>query len=125
MIAPDDAMDLIESMKLAKEENFKFQYAYTIDEDRRLEHLFQCPVQSFDWHHKYGDVVVFDTTYKMNTYDMSCAIFVGIDNHGNMILFGCALLCNETTSTFKWLMKVFFPFSFDICTYTYLFICKC
>jgi len=40
MIAPDDAMDLIESMKLAKEENFKFQYAYTIDEDRRLEHLF-------------------------------------------------------------------------------------
>ena len=40
MIAPDDAMDLIESMKLSKEENIKFQYAYTIDEDKRLEHLF-------------------------------------------------------------------------------------
>ena len=84
-----------------------------IDEDRRLEHLFWCPVQSFDWYHKYGDVVVFDTTYKVNAYDMPCAIFVGIDNHENTILFRCALLRNETTSTFKWLMKVFFfPFLF-------------
>ncbi|KAL2923380.1 Protein FAR1-RELATED SEQUENCE 3 [Bienertia sinuspersici] len=34
-----------------------------------------------------------------------CAIFVGVDNHGKIILFGCALLRNEKTSTFKWLMK--------------------
>ncbi|GJV01026.1 protein FAR1-related sequence 11 [Tanacetum coccineum] len=52
-----------------------------------------------------GDVVVFDTTYKVNRYDMPCELFVGINNHGNTVLFGCALLRNEKTCTFKWLMK--------------------
>ncbi|XP_057248175.1 protein FAR1-RELATED SEQUENCE 11-like [Beta vulgaris subsp. vulgaris] len=67
--------------------------------------LFWCPAQSFDWYKKCGDVVVFDTTYKVNAYDMPCGIFVAIDNHGKTILFGCALLRNETTATFSWLMK--------------------
>ncbi|KAJ8441081.1 LOW QUALITY PROTEIN: hypothetical protein Cgig2_020372 [Carnegiea gigantea] len=115
MIAHDDAMGLIESVKLAKEENIKFQYACTIDEDRRLEHLFWCHVQSFDWchvqsfdwYHNYRDVVIFDTTYKVNAYNMPRVIFMGISNHENTILFRCALLHNETTSTFKWLMKTF------------------
>ncbi|KAL2936163.1 Protein FAR1-RELATED SEQUENCE 3 [Bienertia sinuspersici] len=63
--------------------------------------------QCFELYQKYGDVIVFDTTYKVNAYDMPCAIFVGVDNHGKTILFGCALLRNEKTSTFKWLMKTF------------------
>ncbi|KAL4325710.1 hypothetical protein GQ457_11G022740 [Hibiscus cannabinus] len=84
-----------------------FQYAFTVDEDRRLEHLFWCRSQSFDWYKKYGDVFVFDTTYRVNAYDMPCGIFVGIDNHGKTILFGCAILRNETTYAFKWLMKTF------------------
>ncbi|KAK9756380.1 hypothetical protein RND81_01G092900 [Saponaria officinalis] len=34
-------------------------------------------------------------------------IFIGIDNHGRTILFGCAFLQNETVKTFRWLMKTF------------------
>ncbi|GMI66525.1 FAR1-related sequence 11 [Hibiscus trionum] len=30
-----------------------------------------------------------------------------MNNHEKTILFGCAILRNETTSTFKWLMKTF------------------
>ena len=48
----------------------------------------------------------FYTTYKINAYDMPFGIFVGINNHGKTILFGCALFRNETTSAFQWLMKV-------------------
>ena len=55
---------------------------------------------------KNGDVIVFYTTYKVNTCDMPFGIFVGIDNHGKTIIFGYALLRNETTSVFRWLMKV-------------------
>uniref|UniRef100_A0A803N035 Protein FAR1-RELATED SEQUENCE n=1 Tax=Chenopodium quinoa TaxID=63459 RepID=A0A803N035_CHEQI len=102
----DDIKNLFEHMKLAKQESPLFQYAYTIDNENKLENLFWCRAQSFDCYQKYGDVVVFDTTYKVNSYNMPCGIFVGIDNHGKTILFGCALLRNETTSTFKWLMKV-------------------
>ena len=74
--------------------------------------MLWCPPQSFDWYNKKGDVVIFDMTYEVNTYDMPCAIFAGVDKHENSILFDCALLRNETTSTFKWLMKVLFFLSF-------------
>ncbi|GMI78098.1 FAR1-related sequence 11 [Hibiscus trionum] len=106
MIGADDAKNLMEYMKSAKQENKMFQYAFTVDGDRRLENLFWCQAQSFDWFKKYGDVVVFDTTYKVNAYDMPCGFFVGMDNHGKTILFGCAILRNKTTSTFKWLMRL-------------------
>ena len=54
--------------------------------------FFWLPPYSFDRYQKYGDVVVFDTTYKVNAYDMPFDIFVGVNNHGKMILFGCAIL---------------------------------
>jgi len=42
----------------------------------------------FDWYKKYGDIVVFDTTYKVNSYEMPFKIFVGMNNHEKTILFG-------------------------------------
>lgn len=102
----NDVSGLLNYCRLAKEENSKFQYAYTIDEEQKLEHIFWSPSSCFDWYQEYGDTVVFDTTYRVNSYDMPFGIFVGVNNHGKTILFGCALLRNETTKTFKWLMKV-------------------
>ena len=104
----NDAMDLLQFCKVAKERNSNFQYAFTTDEEKMLEHIFWSHFHSFDWYKKYGDVVVFDTTYKVNDYDMPFGIFVDVNNHGKSILFGCALLQNETTSAFQWLMKVLY-----------------
>ena len=89
-----------------KEENSRFQYAFTTDEENKLEHIFWSPNHCFDWYQKYGDVVVFYTIYKVNAYDMPFGIFVSVNNHGKTILFGCALLQNETASAFWWLMKI-------------------
>ena len=87
--------------------NSKFQYALTTDEKKILEHIFWLLPHSYDWHQKYRDAV-FYTTYKVNVYDMPFRNFVGVNNHGKMILFGCAILRNETTSAFRWLMKALF-----------------
>ena len=73
-----------------------------------MEHIFWSPTYCFDWYQKYGDVIVFYTTYKVNVYNMPFGIFVGVNNHGKTILFGCALLRNETTSVFRWLTKVLY-----------------
>ncbi|KAL4644214.1 hypothetical protein ACB092_02G147900 [Castanea dentata] len=105
MHAVNDTMDFLQFCKVAKERNSKFQYAFTTDEEKMLEHIFWSHSHSFDWYQKYGDVVVFYTTYKVNAYDMPFGIFVGVNNHGKTILFDCALLRSETTSTFRWLMK--------------------
>ncbi|GKC67363.1 protein FAR1-related sequence 11 [Tanacetum coccineum] len=95
MLGANDAMSLIHYMRSSKQKDSKFQYVYTVDEQRRLESLLWCHPKSFEWYEKYGDVVVFDTTYKVNAYDMPCALFVGVNNHGKTVLFGSALLCNE------------------------------
>ncbi|XP_074356326.1 uncharacterized protein LOC141696032 [Apium graveolens] len=105
--AKNDVLDFFEYCKIAKEENQNFQYSVTLDDERKVEHIFWSHAHCFTWYQLFGDDVVFDTTYKINAYDMPLGIFIGIDNHGRTILFGCALLRNETKSTFSWLMKVY------------------
>ena len=53
----------------------------------------------------FGDVVTFDTTYKTNKYDMPFAPFMGLNHRCQSILFGCALLQDETEQTFVWLFE--------------------
>jgi hypothetical protein len=80
---------------------------HTADKEKRLENIFWSPPRCFElYQDQYGEAVTFDTTYKVNTYNMLFGIFVGVDNHSRTILFGCALIRNETMSTFQWLMKV-------------------
>ena len=102
----NDAKEILEYCKSAKSKDLNFQYTFTLDSENRLEHIFWCPAHCFELYQKYGDVVVFDTTYKVNSYDMPFGIFVGIDNNGRTILLGCALLRNEKLITFEWLFKV-------------------
>ncbi|GAA0166043.1 hypothetical protein LIER_21291 [Lithospermum erythrorhizon] len=63
-----------------------------------VQHCFQA---------KFGDVVVFDTTYTINAYDMPFGIFIGMDYYGKTILFGCALLRDEMRVIFQWIMKLY------------------
>ncbi|KAL2498881.1 Protein FAR-RED ELONGATED HYPOCOTYL 3 [Abeliophyllum distichum] len=55
----------------------------------------------------FGDAVVFDTTYNTNKYSMIFAPFVGVNYHGQTILFACGLLTDETTESFVWLFSKF------------------
>ena len=52
MHAMNDAMDLLQFCKVAKERNSKFQYA-TTNEEKRLEYIFLLHPHSFDWYQKY------------------------------------------------------------------------
>lgn len=53
----------------------------------------------------FGDVVSFDITYITNKYKMPFAPFIGVNNHFQSTLLGCALVGKEETSTFVWLME--------------------
>ncbi|XP_039122024.1 protein FAR1-RELATED SEQUENCE 3-like [Dioscorea cayenensis subsp. rotundata] len=53
----------------------------------------------------FGDVISFNTTYLTNKYDMPFAPFVGVNHHGQTILFGCGLLSKEDTKTYIWLFN--------------------
>ena len=100
---PLRSLDAIKSLKYcndAKDENLVLQYAFPLDNEKKLEHIFRSSSQCFDWCQKFRDVVVFHTTYKVNSYEMPFGIFVDADNHGRTALFMCALLRNETISVY-------------------------
>jgi hypothetical protein len=41
----------------------------------------------------FGDVVVFDSTYRVNRYNLP---FIGIGHHRTTVMFGCGILSDET-----------------------------
>ena len=96
----------LEYFKSCKVEDPNLQYVLKVKEEGKPEHLFWSFPLCF-LNDKYGDVVVFDTIYKVNAYDMSCRVLIGINNHGKSVFIGCALLQNETMAPFKWLKKIF------------------
>ncbi|KAL6501354.1 hypothetical protein OROHE_025001 [Orobanche hederae] len=106
-ILEHDAINLLEYYKASKIDNPNFQFDYTVDEFGRLENIFWSPAHCFDMYQENGDSTGFDTTYRVNSYDMPFGIFIGTDNYGRTVLFGCALLRNESRATFCWLMKTF------------------
>ncbi|XP_059455217.1 protein FAR-RED IMPAIRED RESPONSE 1-like [Corylus avellana] len=56
----------------------------------------------------FGDVVSFDTTYRTNKEYRTLAIFVGFNHHREVVIFGTALLYDETIESFQWLFETFF-----------------
>jgi hypothetical protein len=55
----------------------------------------------------FGDVVTFDTTYRTNRYDMPLAMFVGCTIQLQCVVFAQALLRDERTDTFEWVLCQF------------------
>jgi len=104
----NDASDVLKLCKNLKDIDDAFKYEFTIDESNKLEHIMWAFGDSIRAYYSFGDVVVFYTTYRINRYDMPLGIWVGVDNHGNSIFFGCVLLKNEKISSLMWALKVIF-----------------
>ncbi|CAJ2640436.1 unnamed protein product [Trifolium pratense] len=73
----NDALDVLKLCKGLKELDDAFQYDYTIDENKKLEHIIWAFGDSIRAYESFGDVVVFDTTYRINRYDMPLGIWLG------------------------------------------------
>lgn len=52
-------------------------------------------------------MVIFDTTYNTNCYGLIFAPLMGVNNHGQTIIFAYAFLNNELIDSFVWLFNNF------------------
>ncbi|KAH6783378.1 hypothetical protein C2S52_008337 [Perilla frutescens var. hirtella] len=102
-----DAQSFIDMLGQDGTEDGDFFYRFKLDSDGRLSNVFWRDSMMYEDYHLYGDVVVFDTTYRTNKYNMICAPFVGLNNHKKNVMFGCAFLTDEKIDTFEWLFEVF------------------
>ncbi|XP_028086505.1 protein FAR1-RELATED SEQUENCE 5-like [Camellia sinensis] len=83
-----------------KKQNSNFFYVMNFGDDGYVRNFFWADARSRVTYEAFGDVVTFDTTYLMNKYDLPLALFVGVNHHGQSILFGCGLLSSEDTNTY-------------------------
>ncbi|KAB2599980.1 protein FAR1-RELATED SEQUENCE 5-like [Pyrus ussuriensis x Pyrus communis] len=107
MLEAGDAQSLINHFKRKQAEDPMFFYTVQVDQENRMTNFFWRDGRSIIDYECFGDVVVFDTTYRTNKYNMICAPFVGVNHHWSNVLLGCAFLLDEKTATFEWLFEAF------------------
>jgi hypothetical protein len=84
--------------------NDDFYCNMDVDDECRLKIVFWVDARCRVSYEDFGNMVIFNTTYLTNKYEMSFALFVRVNHHGQSILFGVALISSEDT-TFIWLFK--------------------
>ncbi|CAO2196946.1 unnamed protein product [Urochloa humidicola] len=104
-IAEGDAMTVLGLMQSRQKEDPDFYYDYQLDDEGHLKTMFWCDGQSRMDYQSFGDVVVFDSTYRMNRYKMPFVPFVGLNHHRSTTVFGCGIVSDERTETCVWMLR--------------------
>ncbi|KAL3701764.1 hypothetical protein R1sor_019787 [Riccia sorocarpa] len=100
-----DATELLKILKQKGEKDTSFFYDFTVDEDGRLENILWIPGCAKRIAATFADVVVFDTTYRLNRYHMPFGCFVAVNNHGQSVVLGGTLMRSETSESFQWIFQ--------------------
>lgn len=96
---------VLDYLKRMQAENPAFFYAIQGDSEHSMGNIFWADATSRMNYNYFGDAVRFDSSYRTNRFRVPFAAFTGLNHHGQPVLFGCALLVNESESSFIWLFQ--------------------
>jgi hypothetical protein len=117
-IEKGDAQLMLSYFKNCQLKNPGFFYAFQMDVEGQLANCFWVDSRSRMSYKYFGDVVTFDPTYLTNKYKMPFVPFTGVNHHQQSILFGCALLWDETEESFVWLLTTWLEAMHGVCPKT-------
>ncbi|XP_021742816.1 protein FAR1-RELATED SEQUENCE 5-like [Chenopodium quinoa] len=107
MVEGGDMQNVLDTLQERADNDPSFFYRLKFGEENNVVSYFWRDSQMLEDFKAYGDVLIFDTTYRTNKYGLICAPFVGINCHWRTTMFGCAFISDERTDTFVWLFKIF------------------
>ncbi|WVZ84608.1 hypothetical protein U9M48_031629 [Paspalum notatum var. saurae] len=107
MIDGGDAEAVISHFKAIQQRDPEFFFKYLVDGEGHLKGLFWADSQSRIDYKAFGDVVVFDSTYRTNRYNMPFVPFVGLNHHRSTVIFGCGIISHETSEAYEWMLWTF------------------
>lgn len=84
-----------------------FFYAVQLDVDEEMTNFLWADEKMLADYGDFGDAVCFDTTTCLNKDLRPLALFYGINNHKQILVFGAAFLFDDTVQSFKWLFRTF------------------
>ncbi|KAL3627287.1 hypothetical protein CASFOL_028650 [Castilleja foliolosa] len=105
-----EMVDFLKACRANQEADPSFAYDFSVDENERVENIAWCFGDSVNAYDLFGDVVYFDSMYHSVSYGMRFGAWLGINSHGKIILFGCALLQDENPLSFAWALQAFLRF---------------
>ncbi|XP_020270737.1 protein FAR1-RELATED SEQUENCE 5-like [Asparagus officinalis] len=102
-----DGQMFYEYLKLEQGKNPGFTFQIEADEEQKITRCFWSDASSRRAYNFFGDVVIFDTTYNTNRYGLIFAPIMGVNNHGQTVVFACGFLNHESVDDFVWLFNKF------------------
>lgn len=102
-----EAGSLLEYFERRRMYDPMFQSAIDLDDDDMITNIFWADSQMILDYNNFGDVLSFDTTFRTNKDYRPLALFLGMNNHRQILIFGAALLYDETKTSFEWLFRTF------------------
>ncbi|KAF8377964.1 hypothetical protein HHK36_031353 [Tetracentron sinense] len=100
-----DTHILLDYLKRMHAEDPTFFYDVQGEEDQCIGCIFWADSKARMNYTYFGDTVTFDTSYRPNRYRLPFAPFIGVNHHGQPLLFGCAVLLNESEASLIWLFN--------------------
>ncbi|KAJ8512868.1 hypothetical protein OPV22_003302 [Ensete ventricosum] len=104
-LGPDDAQNLLEYFKKTQADNPFFYYAVQIENNNCMTNIFWADSKARMAYYYFGDVVRFVTKYINDKELMPIVMFTGVNHHQQPVVFGCALMVDETEASFTWLFE--------------------
>lgn len=86
-------------------DNSNFFHTHRLDWEGKMKDVLWVDARSRAAYEEFSDVVCFETTYLTSQYVLPFVNTVGVNHHGQSILFGCALVSNEDCDTFEWVFR--------------------
>ncbi|XP_024030159.1 protein FAR-RED IMPAIRED RESPONSE 1 isoform X2 [Morus notabilis] len=103
-----DAQVMLDHFIDMQDENPNFFYAIDLNKEQQLRNVMWVDAKGRLDYCNFCDVVLFDITYIRNEYKLPLAPFIGVNHHCQFLLLGCALVADESRSTYVWLLRAWF-----------------
>ncbi|KAK4744527.1 hypothetical protein SAY87_010839 [Trapa incisa] len=105
VLTEEDVQVMLENFINMQDEIPNFFYSIDFNHGKCLRNVLWIDPRAAYNYDKFCDVVFFDTFYVSNKYHIPFVPIVGVNNHCQYILLGSALVGNQTTSTYTWVMQ--------------------
>ncbi|KAF0897626.1 hypothetical protein E2562_000358 [Oryza meyeriana var. granulata] len=104
-LGPEDAQSLLGYLKKAQSEDPSFFYAVQLDKNGHTANIFWADAKARMAYYHFGDAVRFGTLCRNSKEHIPIAIFSGVNHHVQPVVFGCALIVDDSEASFAWLFE--------------------
>ncbi|KAL6637541.1 hypothetical protein ACP70R_025113 [Stipagrostis hirtigluma subsp. patula] len=96
---------ILDYVKRMQAEDPAFFYAMQFVEGRPVGNVFWADARARMAYKDFGDAIVLDDYCKRSKYEIPLVAFTGVNHHCQAVLFGCAIIADNSEASFVWLFE--------------------